>query len=185
MKAFSHCLLPCVLGCLLCLGCATVHQLPGIDLEKMTPFRASTDAFANADSSGAVVHFTLSMDEAVAAITEAFYELEIPLFHPMITNDQEEGWLVSGPFIAKCKRDCDCDKEGAAGHGADLASGKISIRLTRSLFLGDESIAVEISSMYFRTQSTGGEWGETRNLYFDSLGRIENSILEALDKAQE
>lgn len=176
-----------VIGCLGALGCATVHQPPGVDSEMMTKFEAPTDSGAEAGSVGPRLRFDLSIEEAVDAIIEACYELEIPLYHPLINRNKREAWLVSGPFIAKCGRDCDCAGafSFAWGHGAEIASGTISLRLFGTSSGATEQVRVKILSMFSRTESTSGEYGSTANRYFDSLGRIENAILDSLAAAQQ
>jgi hypothetical protein len=175
-----------VIASLVLFGCATVHQPPGIDSEMMKKFEPSTDTNATADSLVSQVKFDLSIEEAVNAIVDACYDLEIPLYYPLINRNKEKAWLVSGPFIAQCGRDCDCGKVTFAwGHGSEIASGTISIKLL-GIFSGEsQQVDIEISSMFFRTQSTSGEYGSTSNLYFNSLGRIENVILESLAEAQD
>jgi hypothetical protein len=175
-----------VVGCVVSLGCATVHQPPGLDSEKMTEFVPSMDS---GDGSGSVsprLRFQLSIEEAVDAIIQACYELEIPLYHPLINRERREAWIASGPFVAQCGRDCDCAAASlfAWGHGAEIASGTISLRIFVTSPEAAEQIRIEISSMFSRTQSTGGEYGSTSNLYFDSLGRVENAILDSLGAAE-
>ena len=167
-------------------GCATVHQPPGIDSEKMTKFQPPTETDAASGSTETSFQFDLSIEEAVNAIAYACFELEIPLYYPLVTGDKREARLVSGPIIARCGLDCDCTKAitWASGPASDVASGTILVRLFSTLSGDREQVLVEISSMFFRTESTGGEYSRTYNLYFDSLGRIENVILEKLAEDQ-
>ena len=182
MRLQSFALVYTFAACLfLVAGCATVHQPPGIDSQKLRVYNPKIDdpVFQGGQSE---YFFTLSVDEAIETITGICFTLDIPLYHPMVSIDKEDAWIASGMFVAKCKRDCDCETSGAAGYGADLASGTISLRIKSAIEENEQGVLVEISSMFYRTQSSSGEYGSTWNLYFNSTGRIERKILVALRK---
>jgi len=174
----------CMALCTALLGCATVHQPPGIDPEMLTRYTVSDSGFATVDSLGTKVKFALSMGGAVDAVAAACFDLRIPMYYPIFSSDRSEAFLVSGPFIAQCKIDCDCSSSGVSGHAADLASGTFVVKITKGGLIDEGDVIVEVSSMFSRTQSSGGEYGSTSNLYFRSLGRVEKHILSLLAEAE-
>jgi hypothetical protein len=156
-------------------GCATVHQSPAMDPEKLKVFNREDPA--NRESSQSSDPKTpLTIRDSVARVLQSCYDLEIPLFTPLLSKDSLEARLTSGTFLAKCGLDCKCSEAGAWGHGSETASGIITIELAT---VGGET-TVNLRSMFWRTQSTGGQYGSTSNLYFDSLGRIERQVLDDL-----
>lgn len=156
-------------------GCATVHQSPAVDPGKMKIY----DGGSPADQAGTQarnLRAPLPMKESVQRIMESCYDLEIPLFTPLLSKDSLSARLTSGTFLAKCGLDCQCSEAGAWGHGSETASGLVTIELAAD---GNET-TVKLRSMFWRTESTGGQSGSTANRYFDSLGRIERRILDDL-----
>jgi len=88
--------------------------------------------------------------------------------------------LTSGTFIAECNIDCKCNTIGAWGHGSDTASGLLEIELVDAKSEENAATRIQISTMFWRIQSTEGEHATTENLYFESIGRIEQQILDDL-----
>ncbi|MFN8546648.1 MAG: hypothetical protein U0527_01435 [Candidatus Eisenbacteria bacterium] len=157
-------------------GCATVHQSPAIDPEKMKTFAPQADASAKAGDPVIAPVTSLSLSESIRKVLATCYDLEIPLFVPLVSADSLSARVTSGTFVAKCSEDCKCGRGMAIGHGSKSASGVLQIRL-RDVGHGT---AVTVQSMYWRTQSSDGDFGSTENLYFETLGRIEKRILEDL-----
>ena len=162
------------------LGCATVHHPIGMgsnmfSIGKLNKYRT--------DDSKSKFYFQLSSEQALDIITSTFFDLDIPLYYPLKNDSQQIIKIKSGNFVAKLG--LDCGKEGTAGAfgpGSDLASGILEIYLEK---VDNENISVEIKTLFSRTQSTGGEGGYTKNLYFDSTGRNEIIILDNLLKYEK
>jgi hypothetical protein len=171
-----------MLGVFFIAGCATVHQPPGLDSSKLEAYRVSDDRFATSDTLGTYVQFDLDMDQAINSIRHTCYELDIPLYAPLKSSDQQEAWISSGPFVAKCELDCACSGNMKKGPAANLASGSLSIRLYEHDLTG--GIEVKVSSQFYRIESMDGEVSATINEYFDSTGRIERAILDALSRIE-
>jgi hypothetical protein len=166
-----------LLGTLGILGaaCATVHQSPAMDPGKLRDYTGAKVPAGALTSQDSHYETVLSIHECVQKILEACYELDIPVFTPLISADQHSARLTSGVFLAKCGLDCKCSDQGVRGHGADTASGIVSVDLAS----GSDKTTVHIRSMFWRTEA--GPYGATANVYFDSLGRIERRILDEID----
>lgn len=161
---------------LLAFGCATVHQSPAIDPEKMRTFSPQAEASAKPGDPIISPVTSLSLSESIRKVLAACYDLGIPLFVPLVSADSLSARVTSGTFIAKCSEDCKCGRGMASGHGSKSASGVLQVRLHNV----GHGTAVTVQSMYWRTQSSGGDFGSTENLYFETLGRIEKRILDDL-----
>jgi len=164
-------------------GCATVHQPIGMDSNKTNKFSIGELKKYRTDDSKTKFYFQLSLEQALDIITSTCFDLDIPLYYPQKDDSQEIIKIKSGEFVAKLG--LDCGKEGTAGafgQGSDLASGILEIFLEK---VDNENISVEIKTIFSRTQSTGGEGGYTKNLYFDSTGRNEIIILDNLLKYEK
>jgi len=165
------------------LGCATVHQPIGMDSNKTNKFSIGELNKYRTDDSKTKFYFQLSFEQALDIITSTFFDLDIPIYYPLKDDSQQIIKIKSGNFIAKLG--VDCGKEGTAGafgKGSDLASGILEIYLEK---VDNENISVEIKTIFSRTQSTGGEGGYTKNLYFDSTGRNEIIVLDNLLKDEK
>jgi len=165
---------------LLSAGCATVHQMPLIDRNMMSVYASQDSTQTETEPAESEYFFELSLQDAINSIATTGYNHEIPFYYPAFSADHAKARMVSGPFIATCKQDCNCDKQGAKGHGANAATGILVIEMETRHRDDVSGTAVKVSTMYYRTQSEGGEYGYIKNLYFQSLGRIEEAFLEGL-----
>ena len=156
-------------------GCATVHQPSGFDLDTM---RNSTgDNTAGAEY---VKMYDISIEEAIQNILYTCYELGIPLYTPLTNRDSSAATITSGNFIATLGVDCgETGRAGAFGEGSDKAAGIIGIKLSSC---NEGFTEIRIYTQFTRTQSTSGEYGDTKNVIFESTGRIENEIFENLQR---
>ena len=167
------------------LGCyATVHSPIGMYLDKTNKFSIGELNKYKTDDSKTKFYFQLSLEQAFDIVTSTCFDLDIPLYYPLKDDSQQIIKIKSGNYFV-AKLGLDCGKEGTAGAfgpGSDLASGVLEINLEK---VDNENISVEIKTLFSRTQSTGGEAGYTKNLYFDSTGRNEIIILDNLLKYEK
>ena len=148
-------------------GCATVHQPSGFDLDTMG------DSTGGAED---VKRYDISIQEAIRNILYTCYDLGIPLYTPLTNRDGSAATITSGNFIATLGVDCgEAGPAGAIGEGSDKATGIIAIKLSSD---NEGFTEVRIYTQFTRTQSTAG--GRTKNVIFESTGRIENEIYENL-----
>jgi len=162
-------------GTLLLAGCATVHQIPGADEEKLVVFGTPSrkNPLPPPDST-----FTMTLSQAVTFVMHTCYDLRVPLYVPLTSSDSSQVRLTSGIFTARCELDCRCGFVTASGHGADRAAGIIVVELSRIGIGTDPRVLARVSSMFWRTETDdSGDGSATENRYFSSLGRIEGRIL--------